>query len=303
MLKNKICIGEFCELGRSLDPDIDLVPAGNQDEIQYDRENERAQDRDRVARIARRILSETEMIHLEESGNIIQLRSTRKVNPKNYEPIKVESIKLAKKEHRLALLELFNAEKKGLIPIEEWKSYLGAVCDSNDCNCHQVHNHTFYKQRDIGRSHNQHVNVCGICAQAYKILDQAREILSEESDKTVTSETESIPPVLDDGTQIMRHDQKCRNESTTYTTNAFSNLQLKRGNKIDNSSQNVKSMTVLVNKKVEGKNSCNMSYNNLNNYHWTEKSKKLSPSTKQFVHSNRVLLVMNDEVSVWRVYI
>ena len=92
--------------------DCDLALTNIQEERKHAREIERRLERDRALRFAERILSESEMIRLEESGKLIKLRVMGKINPIDFELVSQKSIEMAQNEHRLALAELFDAEEK-----------------------------------------------------------------------------------------------------------------------------------------------------------------------------------------------
>ena len=200
------CNGDFCDLGRSLNPDSDLVPLHNQDEIKSSRKVELGKERARAARIAQRVLSESEIIRLEESGKLLQLRVIGRINPLEFQLVFERSINIARKEHRLALAQLFDAEEKSLISKDSWQAYLDEINDHAsqtennpieskfmNSSCMQHLHAKNAEKNDENKIYLDKANVlsdaiynlkqkrvCGICVQVYKLLDQVRDLLWEE---------------------------------------------------------------------------------------------------------------------------
>ena len=210
-IDGKLCKGEFCQTGRSLNLEKDLeLPNMNQDAVKFNIDDERIQERERAARMARVLLSESEMTRLEESGKLIDLRIVKRINPIVFKTVSIQSIVNAHKEHRVALAKLFHAEGKGLIPLDAWNSYLNALISSRESRMEQQTELNKVDKKLNEKQTNKYIKekkemlmdnwqsdeslkiipgipnkdeasreVCGICGNVYKLLDHIRFLLSK----------------------------------------------------------------------------------------------------------------------------
>lgn len=241
------CNGGFCDLGRSICPDVDLVPlpnvqisARNKQNNQYpdnkppnlpvtttaihnEQFRKRSQERERAVKIAKRVLSDTEMIRLEESGKLLQLRICSQINPFEIRYINPDSVSLAKNEHRQSLAQVSEAESVKdniLITREDWKAYLlgGASMkisnnskQRNSCSTIDPHkpkqkrfsNVKFHTRGKVSQQHQENhetnknaetegfdptsssfVPVCGVCFHVYQLLDKTRILLQHDNDSS-----------------------------------------------------------------------------------------------------------------------
>ena len=165
----KNCCGEFCDLVRAMDPDRDIPSSNRKNCHGTNRSNADQDERRRAQSLMKRVLVDTEMARLEDSGQIIELR-TPPINPGDFKFIPSEAISASQKEHRLAFLKLSNSESSISSSWDRWDKWIQSFPVENECVSTD-------EERKVPVDS---VRVCGICFHVYNLLSQVRSLLSDE---------------------------------------------------------------------------------------------------------------------------
>ena len=176
-----ICHGEYCKLIHSLDPQRDIVQ-NEQNNGKY--QSGEVESRDRAFSVIKCLFTKDELGSLEASGKLIHLRIPQKINQYTQRAVPKESILISKKEHRLAFLELTQAEASSSITTD-------IVCGS----CGEEKKKEFEQLNDdlglFDDKSRDDVLVCEMCYHVYRLLSHARCLLSNNFTSTPLGKAES----------------------------------------------------------------------------------------------------------------
>ena len=319
----KICVGDFCFLGRSLSIEYDLALPSNQDEVKLSREVEKSQERERAARISQRVLSESEMTSLEESGKLIQLRIIGRIDPTEFQRVNEESISTARKEHRHSLAELFAAEGKGLISREIWNSYLQEISHNNKTSItksnvnspsKQIRDYKYRSEKGENKSNSYREkksskeicdtfmvqenmnNVCGVCAHVYKLLDCVRNLLDENVAADLSSTKKISLDSLESQNEIftfLREKFENSTEHSSVVKNNANNDTIPPKSIFSNLRSKTKQVTIKENEPYEAEINQEQEIEEKNGKYPIRKGKKI---TKNRIKT-KALTKQNDKIS------
>jgi len=187
-MQTSSCSGEFCNLILALDPDRDLIlhshvglernHCTDPKKILLSKADRDAQAHDRAYRIVKKVLARSELRNLEESGNLLRLRISDRIDPYEMRYIPVESIMTSKREYRSTLLKISMAEEE-----EKVNSSFGMEDREHDVEQRSPSSSTsrlFDSQCLASQSPPGMVVVCSICYHAYNLLHRSRTLLSYE---------------------------------------------------------------------------------------------------------------------------
>ena len=142
-------------------------------------------NREFTYQILKRVLKDSELQLLEDSGKLIQLWCNIQENSTSLTNINYDSVDLAQKEHRYELLKLNQAEiyastsisnnknrKESSFPTKRKGTISTSVSPSNESDIKSLTN---IKEQC---SNCREISVCNGCAQVYTLLDQVRNLLT-----------------------------------------------------------------------------------------------------------------------------
>jgi len=176
----------------------------------------RSHERDRALKLIIHVLAPPEMRRLEESGQLIQLRIPHRIDPSLLSPITAHSIEIAKKEYRLAFVQLAQAEESATTRDKRKcahpKRLQGDQCalqkgqplfkdTVHPVDCDSLPTRYDEKTKDgnfaqVKQNQLHTVVVCGVCLEVYRLLDHVRCILGEVEIEPKEVKDEKKDPTL-----------------------------------------------------------------------------------------------------------
>ena len=172
------CQGDFCDLVRGLIfDDAPSSPHGKGSNGIA----RAAEERDRAYRLVQWVLTKEEAAKLDESGDLMRLRITGRVDPFAYRTAPSKQVDAIRREHRAGRAKLAMAEEARLIPQEEWTDLIKA------------HASTSNRGRSIGPPPSKgEALVCETCFHVYQLLEKVHRILEVSGDDHGNGEGGSV---------------------------------------------------------------------------------------------------------------
>ena len=160
------CRGEFCAFAKFFDCRGGETHSFS--ELKTESELE-VEGRVRAHRATQKVLTDTELSALEESGKHIHLCVPKCLSPHKLKYVPNETVLLSKNEHRLALIHLSDAEDCTAQPTSKEEQCMEYLLDKQEAT---------YVNNTIKRE--ELVLVCEVCYNVYRLLSLARYLLNEQ---------------------------------------------------------------------------------------------------------------------------
>lgn len=170
----KKCEGDYCNLIHVLDSNQELHRNFPKSPQQKSIVQNHIQSRTRAYKILQRILTKKELLELEDTGKITQLKIAKRINPNAYKSIPRSCVVDSRDQFRIEFLELQDAEDNTLpesINLANLKNTRGSVTQSDPLE--------------------SMIQVCDMCYHTYKLLNQYKHLLDENDDGKVKKSLES----------------------------------------------------------------------------------------------------------------
>ena len=186
-MAQKTCAGQFCDLIRTLDPNHDLHFFRNTADIKLrkngDRNIERSHERARAFRIVKFVLANSELARMDESGQLIKLRISGRIDPFAFKRVPSHWLSTTRKEHRRAFADLAVAEDSDIMSIETWTQHMDSYIWNNSLS-NSTESITIFNKKENGYNIDEKVDtadsvqVCQVCFHLYRLLNLVRSLLS-----------------------------------------------------------------------------------------------------------------------------
>ncbi len=161
------CFGEYCTLVNSLDQQRDVIKTDQDVKNNKFTSEEVENSRDRASMVLKRLLLKSELTNLEESGKMIHLKIPKPICKLAKQEVPKESILMSQREHRLAYLELTQAEDANFQIIDH--------ADKEDVKLSKSSGSAI---NGLNVKSQSNITTCEMCYHVYRLLSHTRCLLS-----------------------------------------------------------------------------------------------------------------------------